>query len=112
MVKIEFQVRDLVSNTLVVDVKNQVGLAMDDTCSGTYTGMFGFLDVMHLADGELDTPPELLCNHPIRMSMTMTDTGGRSVVKELDLSHDPISGRRDLQRQRSKQGQKRSASPA
>ncbi len=85
VVKIEFQVRDLVSDTIVVDVKNQVGLAMNDDCSGTYTGMFGFLDVMHLAEGDLDTPPELLCNHPIRMSMSMTDTGGRAVTRELDL---------------------------
>ena len=85
VVKIQFQVRDLVSDTLVVDVSNQVGLAMGDDCSGTYTGMYGFLDFMHLVDGELDTPPELLCNHPIRLSMSLTDTGGRTIAKEVDL---------------------------
>ena len=81
VVKIQFTAVDVESQTTVVDVTNQVALATESECTGTYTGMYGFLDVESLAEGELDTPPELLCYHELELTMTMTDTGGRELVE-------------------------------
>ena len=41
---------------------------LDGDCSGYYVGMFGYINVSGLQDGELDTPPELLGGHDLRMS--------------------------------------------
>ncbi|MEC7242477.1 MAG: hypothetical protein VXW32_14675 [Myxococcota bacterium] len=77
VIKIHFTASDTVSQSYVVDVTTQVALAMEDDCTGTYTGMYGFLDTDPLIDGDRDTPPELLCYHELLLTMTLTDTAGR-----------------------------------
>lgn len=81
VVKIRFTAVDVETQTTVVDVTNQVALAMESDCVGVYTGMYGFLDVDSLASGEADTPPELLCDHQLELSMTLTDSAGRHLVE-------------------------------
>ena len=70
---------DVESQTTVVDVTNQVALARKRG-TGTYTGMYGFLDGV-IGCGRTDTPPELLCYHEFELTMTMIDTGGRELVE-------------------------------
>ena len=82
VVKIGFTAVDIESQKTVVDVTNQVALAMENDCTGTYTGMYGFIDVEELAVEELDTPPELLCLHDLELTMTLTDSGGRHMVEK------------------------------
>ena len=83
VIKINYKVRDIESDIFVVDVTNQVALAKDGECSGIYTGMYGFLDVLELTQGELDTPPELLCMNELELSMTVADSGGRLLTERL-----------------------------
>jgi len=85
VIKIHFRIMDKETGVTVVDVTNQVALAMEDDCTGIYTGMYGFLDVLELTEGELDTPPELLCKHALEIHMTVTDSGGRMLEKTLDV---------------------------
>jgi len=85
VIKIHFRISDKESGVVVVDVTNQVALAMEDDCTGIYTGMYGFLDVLELSKGELDTPPELLCEHELELHMIVTDSGGRKMEKTMDV---------------------------
>ena len=67
-------------------------LVMESTCQGTYPGMFAYLDVSGIADGELDTPPELLSNTPALISMVAWDSDGHRAEGSLEvvLMPDPI----------------------
>lgn len=49
----------------------------DDTVA-TYPGMYGYLDVTALAEGELDTPPELLAWQEVVLHMEVVDASGHS----------------------------------
>ena len=47
-------------------------------CSGVYSGMYAFLDVRELEEGERDTPPELLAYQPLIIDMSVVDAQGRA----------------------------------
>lgn len=72
----------------------RVQLQLFEECTGDYPGMYGYLDVSALAEGEADTPPELLEGRELRLSLQVTDTDGHEVeasvvvVGELD----PVDG--------------------
>lgn len=64
----------------------QVALAPhDDDCGGYYAGMQGVLDVSALAEGEADTPPELLAGETLRLSMDAADREGRTAHDEIEI---------------------------
>ena len=96
VVKIHFTAFDTVSQSIVVDVTNQVAIAMEDECTGTYTGMYGFLDTDPLAVGELDTPPELLCHHELILTMTLTDSAGRHLEQTRTVTAAPDEADADV----------------
>ncbi len=56
-----------------------VQLVPDEPCAGVYPGMFGYLDVSALADGDRDTPPELLVGEVLVLAMRATDEAGVTV---------------------------------
>ena len=71
------------SATVVSDNTYRVALVTDESsCCGYYPGMYGFIGVHEMAEGELDTPPELLACESLTMKMVVTDTGGRSLSVE------------------------------
>ncbi len=57
----------------------------DDETVHTYPGMYGYLTVDELADGELDTPPELLSWQDVTLTMTVTDDSGRTASDTLQV---------------------------
>lgn len=70
VVRIHFTITDLESGVVVSDNNYRVALLMEeDGVSGYYPGMYGYLDVADLAQGEADTPPELLSGHRVVMRM-------------------------------------------
>ena len=70
----------------VADDEYRVAMIMDDeTCSGNYHGMYGYLDVSELAEGDADTPPELLAGQQLRLAMAVEDSDGREVSAEIDV---------------------------
>jgi len=46
-------------------------------CVGYYPGMFVYLNISELVDGDQDTPPELLGGRSLRLWMAMEDAEGR-----------------------------------
>ena len=73
VVEIAFQIFDVDSGIMISDNVYRVGLIMEDTCSGFYPGMYGYLNVSALESEEGSTPPELLENHLLRMYMRVND---------------------------------------
>lgn len=76
---IHFTITDNDSSVVVSDNTYRVALVTEeDSCCGYYPGMYGFLSVSDLAEGELNTPPELLACHEVTLTMETTDSGGHS----------------------------------
>ena len=73
IVEIDFDVFDEASGVQIVQNHYRAAMLLDGDCSGYYVGMFGYINVSGLQDGELDTPPELLGGHDLRMSFHVTD---------------------------------------
>lgn len=77
-------------DTIVSDNLYRVALFPEGEGVGSYTGMYGYLEVSALAECELDTPPELLSYETVTLRMDVTDEEGRtgsasvSVVAEPD----------------------------
>jgi hypothetical protein len=92
VIRVQFEAIDIESNETVVDVTHQVALAMENDCTGSYTGMYGFLKLDGLVSGELDTPPELICGHLLEIRMTVSDSGGRLITKTVETvtTPDPV----------------------
>ncbi len=65
------------SNVVIADNNLNVLLIEEDDCQGLYPGMYAYLDVSALAEGERDTPPELLSYARVRMTGSITDQDGR-----------------------------------
>lgn len=82
VVTINFRITDLVSGVEVSNNDYRVALVPESDCCGVYYNMYGYLDVSELADGDRDTPPELLCGHDLRITMEATDSDGRDLVDE------------------------------
>lgn len=81
VVTIHFTITHDESETIVSDNTYRVALVSDPGgCCGHYPGMYGFLGVQELAEGELNTPPELLACAPVTLKMEVTDSGGRQLV--------------------------------
>jgi hypothetical protein len=86
-VQIDIEVFDIPSGEMIAENGYHVALIQEETCTGSYPGMFAFVNVEALIDTDagLDTPPELICYHPLRIEMTATDTGGRSLTHVVEV---------------------------
>ncbi len=81
-VRITYTITDVASGQRVALNQYSVALQMDDDCSGTFVGMYAFLDVASLATDELTTPPQLLFDHELLVSMSIEDEDGRTATAE------------------------------
>ncbi len=90
VVNIHYTVVVEATGAVVADNNYRVQMKADGDCAGFYPGMYGYLDVREIVDGEADTPPELLGGEQLRLTMDVTDLVGRAgtdsllVVGELD----------------------------
>ena len=73
IVEVEFQITHLDSGSIVSDNMYRVAMIETAACEGYYPGMYGYLSVIDLYEGELDTPPELIGNDTLRMNFQVTD---------------------------------------
>lgn len=85
IVTLNYAIDVLPEMTRISDNNYRVQLKSTGDCSGIYWNMYGYLDVAALTDGELDTPPELLCEKNLRMSITATDSSGKSATSTVDI---------------------------
>lgn len=83
---------DLLDGTRISDNNYRVQLKDMGDCSGFYTNMYGYLDVSALSEGDADTPPELICGQPIRLTVRALDSAGREAAATVELvtGPDPI----------------------
>ncbi|MES2638814.1 MAG: hypothetical protein V4850_05010 [Myxococcota bacterium] len=68
---------------LVSDNSYRVQMVQDVECGGFYPGMYGYLNVTALVEGERDTPPELIAGHELVLTMAVTDQEGRTATDAL-----------------------------
>lgn len=73
IVEVLYQITHLESGSMVSDNSYRVAMIETAQCEGYYPGMYGYLSVIDLYDGELDTPPELLAGDMLRMDFQVTD---------------------------------------
>lgn len=88
VVNIRFVIETL-AGVVVADNDLNVLLVDEGECQGSYPGMYAYLDVRALEDGEADTPPELLSYETVLMTATITDQEGRAVTGSLEVEAVP-----------------------
>ena len=83
---------DLLDGTRISDNNYRVQLKDGGDCSGTYWNMYGYLDVTEIAEGDANTPPELICGQTVRMQISVEDGDGRagSAAVEVVTTPDPV----------------------
>jgi hypothetical protein len=90
IVSVVYTIEHVPSGVRVSNNVYRVGMLYDEpTCTGEYPGMYGYLSVTELVDGELDTPPELMADDPLRLCLAVDDgtkqgEGCLDVVAALD----------------------------
>lgn len=88
-VEINYMIDVLPELTRVSDNTYYVALAQWAECTGQIAEVFGYLDVSPLAEGELNTPPELLVGRELRLSVTVTDENDRAASSVIDVVGTP-----------------------
>ena len=89
IIRIAYTIRAVEEDVIISDNDYHVMLAMDEECSGYYPGMYGYLDVAPLADGDADEPAELLSYSTVELSMSIEDQDGRTASAVLDVTAIP-----------------------
>ena len=88
-VQIHYTITDLQSGIMVADNRYTIALQMTETCTGEFPGMYAYLDVTPLADGEKDTPPELLAYNELEMTMHLSNDYGDELTESLTVIAQP-----------------------
>ena len=76
-------------DAVVSDNRYRVAQVMDEDCSGYFPGMYGYLSVGDIAEGEADTPPELLADEAVTLHMAVEDIGGCVAEAHLQVAARP-----------------------
>ncbi len=63
----------------------RVMLVPDTRCGGYYAGMFGILDVSEVAEGDANTPPELLAGEALKLTLDIVDLDGLTAHDEVSV---------------------------
>ncbi len=77
------------AGVVVADNQLNVLLVAEPDCAGSYPGMYAYIDVSELVDGDLDTPPELLAYASLDMTATVVDQDGREVTETVRIVATP-----------------------
>ena len=78
IVSAHFTITHLDTGVVVADNTYRVATVYDpEQCQGFYPGMYGYLYVEELADGDLDTPPEVMPYADVEFCMEVTDQDDR-----------------------------------
>ncbi len=92
VVSIDYSVAVESTGEVVADNSYRVALVLDEECSGYFPGMYAYLHVEDIAQGEEDTPPELLADQDLVLRMEVVDTAERSIAGDLTVVavRDPV----------------------
>ena len=92
VVSLHFTIHTADAGVLIADNTYRVLLVESPPCGGSFPGMYAYLNVSALADGEADTPPELLGGARLKMRIEATDDEGGLGVGEIEVvaALDPI----------------------
>lgn len=82
---IVYTITDLASGVEVSSNRYAVAMVPEGDCGGSFPGMYGFLDVSGLQQGEHDTPPELLAGHQLRLLIELSDDEERVGTAQIDV---------------------------
>ncbi len=72
-VHIQYEIVHKQTGAIISNNSYNLALLMDEECSGTFVGMYGYLGVEELAQGEADTPPEVLAGDTLVLRMHVQD---------------------------------------
>ena len=75
IVDVEYTIEHIPTQTFVSNNNYRLAMISEGDCSGYYPGLYGYITVMDLVEGELDTPPELLAYEELQMKMRLNDCG-------------------------------------
>ena len=90
IVSVHFLIIHSESGVVVADNTYRVATIYDEaSCSGYYPGMYGYIYVEDLIEGEADTPPELLSYDVVSFCMEVTDQESRVVSDCMDIVATP-----------------------
>ena len=89
-VHIQYEIIHPESGVRVSDNSYNLALRMEDACVGSYVGMYGYLSVQALVEGELDTPPEILDGDSLILRMEVQDVDFNQAAAEA-----PVTAVRD-----------------
>ena len=73
IVEVQYQITHLDSGVMVSQNNYRLAIVSTAECAGYYPGMYGYLRVVELYDGNLDTPPELLAGDILRIDLRVND---------------------------------------
>ena len=73
IVEVHYSIEHLETGTVVSDNIYRLAVISEGECTGYYPGLYGYLSVRDLYDGDLDTPPELLGGDTLRIRLRVTD---------------------------------------
>jgi hypothetical protein len=73
IVEVYYTIEHLDTGTFVSDNTYRLAVVSEGECNGFYPGLYGYLSVRDLYDGDLDTPPELLGGDMLRMTLRVND---------------------------------------
>ena len=85
IIEIEFTITVKSTGAVVSDNSYRVAQVTEGECTAYFPGMFGYLSIDEIVDGEADTPPELLAYETMIMAMTVTDAEGRTASTTLEI---------------------------
>jgi hypothetical protein len=85
IVTVNYTIDVLPEETRISDNAYRVQLRADGEDAGYYWNMYGYLDVSAMAEGELDTPPELLCGRTLRLTISVEDSYGNAAESSVDV---------------------------
>lgn len=88
ILEIEYTIEHLPSGVLVSENNYRIAMIMKGECSGEIPGLYGYLTVGELMDGEIDTPPELLGGDPLEIIIRVNDCGNGAQADELCVYED------------------------
>lgn len=89
VVTITYTIHVLPEGTPVSWNQYRVQLVPYDACTGDYPGMYGYLDVSAMADGDADTPPELLVGRELELTLAVEDADGHAATSSVTVIGQP-----------------------
>ena len=97
IVSIHYTIEVQPEGTIIADNTYRVQILEDAPCGGYYPGMYGYLDVRALAEGDRDTPPELLAARDLLIRIDISDLAGRTASDTLPVvaALDPMDEEHD-----------------